>query len=335
MVTFGASRFGQDLGSGVEEALFLKVFGGEVLLAFERFAVTNGRVRTRSIKSGKSAQFPLMGAMSATYHVPGQNIIEEGGATPTYLSQPKHGEKVISIDGILQASTLIATIDEAMTHYDVRAPYAREMGWALAKQFDVNTMWTIFSGANKSAHISGDASDWGKGGYLKVAAAFDTTLATTKSELKLMAQNWDENDVAETGRHVAMDPKTYYLLADDNDVVSADFNRNTGGDRGRGAQAQLMLYGVNLHKTNRLVDLRAQGAKHAEQLGTDYTNQADLSKVTGLGWQQDHSVGVVKLKELGIATQWMLQYLATLMVGGFSTGHGVLHESACAAIKNA
>lgn len=334
----GSSRFGQDLGSPPEEALFLKVFGGLVLLAFERKSVTNGRVMTRTITSGKSAQFPLIGAASSTYHVPGQNILQEGAGTPTYLSQPQSSEKVISIDGMHIASAMVHDIDEAMSHFDVRAPYARELGWALAKNFDLNTLWVIATGAGASATISGDDSDWGDGGTVKVSDTFHTTVADTKTELETASQTFDESDVPEHGRHFAVDPVTYYLLAGDNEVVSSDYNTAGGGTGGSVAQhgtAPVLHYsGWDIHKTNRLADLRAITAAHAEQLGTDYgTPATHLAKCRGLGWQEDWSAGVVKLRELGMRMQDKLEYLGTLMVAGYSTGHGFLHESACYRIE--
>lgn len=52
-------------------ALFLKVFGGEVLTAFKRRAVTMDKHMVRTIQSGKSAQFPVMGRTAGFYLAPG------------------------------------------------------------------------------------------------------------------------------------------------------------------------------------------------------------------------------------------------------------------------
>jgi hypothetical protein len=49
------TRLGQVNGSGGTDALFLKVFSGEVLAAFERNAVTVDKHFVRTIESGKSA----------------------------------------------------------------------------------------------------------------------------------------------------------------------------------------------------------------------------------------------------------------------------------------
>lgn len=50
-----ASRIGQANKTGDVDALFLKVFAGEVLTAFANRTVTMGRHLVRTIASGKSA----------------------------------------------------------------------------------------------------------------------------------------------------------------------------------------------------------------------------------------------------------------------------------------
>ncbi|HXE54764.1 MAG TPA: hypothetical protein VN541_17215 [Tepidisphaeraceae bacterium] len=52
---------GQINQSGDPNAIFLKVFSGEVLTAFKLATVADALQRTRSIASGKSAQFPAVG----------------------------------------------------------------------------------------------------------------------------------------------------------------------------------------------------------------------------------------------------------------------------------
>lgn len=50
------SRFGSINGAGDADALFLKVFSGEVLTSFEQTQVTMDKHYMRSITNGKSAQ---------------------------------------------------------------------------------------------------------------------------------------------------------------------------------------------------------------------------------------------------------------------------------------
>lgn len=56
MANMVPSRLGQKDGAGSATALFLKVYGGEVLTAFEETNVMMERHVVRSISSGKSAQ---------------------------------------------------------------------------------------------------------------------------------------------------------------------------------------------------------------------------------------------------------------------------------------
>ncbi|MGL4251913.1 MAG: hypothetical protein ACRCR1_15025 [Aeromonas sp.] len=129
----GAQQIGKNQGKGETNtdalALFLKLFGGEVLTAFERQAKTLDKVMTRTIANGKSAQFPVMGRTSARYLKQGQSLDDN-------RKEIKHTEKVITIDGLLTTDVLIYDIEDAMNHYDVRAEYSRQMGEAMAMATD-------------------------------------------------------------------------------------------------------------------------------------------------------------------------------------------------------
>ena len=109
-----ASRLGAvNAGTSDYQELFLKVFSGEILTAFAENNVFNDKLHTtRTITSGKSAQFPVTGTASAAYHTPGNQLT--GGAI-------LHNEKVINIDDLLIAQTFVAQIDELMNHFDVRS----------------------------------------------------------------------------------------------------------------------------------------------------------------------------------------------------------------------
>ncbi len=129
-----------------DNALFLKVFSGEVLTSFAQQTVMMGRHMVRTISSGKSAQFPRIGRTSAAYHTPGTEIDGE-------IIQ--HNEKIIVIDDLLLASTFIASIDEAKNHYDVRSVYSSEMGIALANQMDKHILQQVLIGANDATPAVG------------------------------------------------------------------------------------------------------------------------------------------------------------------------------------
>ncbi|MGR5250408.1 hypothetical protein ACPV4Z_18305 [Vibrio aestuarianus] len=62
--------------------MFLKVFSGEVLTAFQRASVTTGRITERTIASGKAAKFPIVGRTGAKYLKQGENLDDKRTAIP-------------------------------------------------------------------------------------------------------------------------------------------------------------------------------------------------------------------------------------------------------------
>lgn len=154
------SRSGQSNGSGSARELFLKLYAGEVLTAFQTRNVMMPIHRVRTISKGKSAQFPMTGKFrNASYHTPGTEI------TP---STTKQAERVVQIDDLLINAQFIPNIDEAMTHYDIRSIYTQEAGYALAKVADQNILRTaIKSGLCDNATVAGTA------GMIQQFDAFD------------------------------------------------------------------------------------------------------------------------------------------------------------------
>ena len=144
------SRLGQINATGGsyanDNAMFLKVFSGEVLKAFDETNVFMGLHTVRTISSGKSAQFPNTWKATAGYHTPGNTI---GGDSVINIS-----ETIINIDDLLYASTEIYDLDEAKNHYDVRSEFSRQLGLALAKQLDQRIARTFVLAARASARLS-------------------------------------------------------------------------------------------------------------------------------------------------------------------------------------
>ena len=206
-----ASRVGQINGAGDVDALFLKVFSGEILTTFEEYNVMKGLHMVRTIQNGKTAQFPATGIATATYHSAGNSLLEtESGGEAKYLSDIKKSEITIAIDDVLIASTFLANIDELKTHYDVRSIYAQELGKALAKRFDIATMKTLIAGARQGATITG-----GKSG-IQITSGVDLASGTgLLNALFAMAEELDGNDIPSEDRFAILTPTQYYKLISD------------------------------------------------------------------------------------------------------------------------
>ena len=318
-----ASRLGLVNNSGTAyEALFLKVFSGEVLTAFSENNVFSDALHTvRTISSGKSAQFPVTGTASAAYHTPG-NLLTGGAIL--------HNEKVINIDDLLIAQTFVANIDELMNHYDVRAIYASELGKALAKTYDQNVAKCIANASRASTTLTG-----GSGGTVLTLASGNTATANvTGDELAAaiydIAQAFDERDIPKTDRFVVLPPAEYYKLPESaTRTISTDYNPGGNGSFASGNVQQIA--GMPVIMSNNV----PQSNVGSNPGGSNNTYSGDDSKTIGLVFHKS-AVGTVKLLDMTTeisGNDYQVMYQGTLMVAKYALGHGTLRPEAAATIK--
>lgn len=344
------SRSGSNLGGADKNALFLKVFSSEILTAFEELNVMRDLHTVRTISSGKSAQFPVTGIATAAYHTPGQSITING---TSYLSDIKHTERTISIDDMLIASTFLSNIDELKNHYDVRSIYAKELGKALAKEFDINAMKTLFAAANSVANISGET----KAGTVidKSSGGLDTADEIVAA-VQEMAQTLDENDAPAEGRFAIMAPKTYYKLFNTTNVaIDKDYSNAGNADAAEGMI--LKIAGIKLVKSNHLSTIAELGDQSGTAASGNINNNAfddsaftggadggndyngDFSVLDGLGGFNGiiggtgEAIGTVKLLDLATESEYQIDRQGHLFVAKYALGHGVLRPECAVSVK--
>ena len=296
-------------------ALFLKVFAGEVLTAFEENNVMKDLHTSRTIASGKSAQFPVTGKANAAYHTPGTPLLG--------TQQIKHNEVVINIDDMLVADTFIANIDEAKNHYDVRAEYSRLLGMALAKKFDQQTMQVGLLAARASATISG-----GNGGTTLTTGAGGGAITGAQLAAAIFdaAKAMDEKDVPENERCAIVKPEEYYKLVQETNVI----NRDWGGAGVYADGTVLRVAGVQIVKSNNLPQSSISAAS-----GENNTYNGDFSNVKALVMQKQ-AIGTVKLMDLAVertSGDFEVMYQGTLMAAKYAMGHGILRPECAVEIK--
>lgn len=328
------SRLGQTNATGDARSLFLKLYAGEVLTAFEERNVFMGLHRTRTIANGKSAQFPLTGVATAKYHTPGQMIEAD---------KIKHGERVVTVDDLLISSQFIANIDEAMNHYDVRSIYSREAGYALANTADKNVSRVIakaagITNATQAAAAFGGSFDdevYTDNVTIGSLTADATDGSKIAAAIYAALEEFDKKDV--TGEKVCvLPPQQYYALfgADANVNTLAYMNRDVGGSGSIATGAAPMIGGVRIVMSNHIptTDESTTGATPdpASRAGA---YKSDFSSVRGLIFTQD-AAATVKLLDLGVESDYQIERQGTLMVAKYAMGHNVLRP-ACAISLNA
>ena len=308
MANFTSSRLGLVNATGTSyDALFLKTFSGEVLSSFKAATVFESLHNVRTIASGKSSQFPIIGNSSTAYHTPGTQLT--GNAI-------KHAEVTINIDDKLVSQVFIADIDEAKNHYDVRSQYSVEMGNALAYTFDKNVAATIAQAARTSTNANTDLPG---GTRIKIVAANKAAItgANLVSAMWAAAEKFDINNVPENDRYIVLGPTEYYKLAQTTDVL----NRDWGGSGAYADGTVLKVAGISIVKSNHLPTTNRSAVT-----GENNTYHANYTDSVGLVFNKQ-AVGTVKLMDLKMeqtGSDVHALWQGTFMGGSMMHGTGVL-----------
>jgi len=355
---------GQTNNTGDVRDLFLKLYAGEVLTAFEEKKVLMDKVRTRTISKGKSASFPMTGRASAEYLTPGNEIT--GGNI-------RASERIVTIDDLLISSQFITNIDEAINHYDVRSTYSKEAGIALATEADKNILRTalkaaLSTNATRAAALVQDYKAFteedftdnitigtGSGADIIDPAKIAKSIFDAKKE-------FDKKNVGyESGAVVVLPPDQYYALLDVTDGNKLTYmNRDFGGNGSVASGVVPTIAGMPVVMSNHLVTadlLEVAGGSKGQSKGnrplansagsgrttayditnttTDGVNLVDLAaKVRGLIMTRD-AVATVKLMDLGVESEYQINRQGTLMVAKYAMGHNVLRPACAIALMTA
>ena len=296
------SRLGQINANGDGKALFLKIYGGEVLTAFAENTVSLDKHIVRTIQHGKSAQFPATWKAEAFYHKPGQEVMGQ---------QIKHGERVIAINELLISPVFVANIDEAMNHYDVRSIYTKECGAALARHFDRN----VLKQGVLAARETKGTIDTGVGGKTIAVDLSKDVIKPFIAAVFEAAQTLDEKDVPSSDRYLFVKPEHYYKLAQETMVL----NRDWGGSGSYSDGKVVRIAGMQIVETNNLPTTKIDNEPYYK---------GDFTSTLGLILHKT-GVGTVKLLDLSTESDYLIQFQGTLTVAKMAIGHGVLRPEAC------
>ncbi|MBF7012538.1 hypothetical protein QUC32_23095 [Novosphingobium resinovorum] len=235
MVNSTPSRPGQNLGTGDVRALMLDLFGGEVITAFETATTLRDKHQTKTLAKGKQFKFPAIWRAGGGYHTPGTEIT---GRTI------QHTEIVVDPDDKLVSDVFIADIDELLNHFDVRAPYTKELGEFLARHYDANVLRTIVLAARGGALFMGD-----QGGSALQNASFATDGTVLIDGVASAKLAMEEKDVPVNSQpvHSMFKPAQWSLMA----RTDKNLNRDTNGSDASIKRMTLeTIDGVLMHKSN-------------------------------------------------------------------------------------
>lgn len=357
------SRIGQVNLAGDADNLFLKVFSGEIIASFEEANLMLPMTKVRTISSGKVATFAVTGVAGAGYHTPGESVLTTGASTgylgtavgtygasgnlaqdagsAKYLQQFRHNEKLIYIDDVLLSSVFVADIDEMKNHYDVRSTYSREIGRALAYAADKNLIRTVIAGARKTTDRYGLTTPTTYLGSQVDVSGGDATITAEELVMAIykVAQLMDEKNVPMDGRYAIFTPEMYYkLITGDGTKIGVAINKDYGGDGSLSRGMVAEVAGIKILKSNHIPtadESTNQSALHgAAGIKNDLAGAnsgysgLNYSLTKGIAFQTD-AVGTVKLMDLSVESEYIMERLGTLMLAKYAMGHGILREECC------
>lgn len=316
---FTVASPGQVNAAGDQRALYLKMFAGEVLGAFAEQNLAMSRTLVRSISSGKSASFPATWKATAGYHTPGAEITGQAMS---------NNERIITIDDLLVSSVFLANIDEALSHYDVRSEYSKQAGAALARTMDKNILAVGINAARAAATITpGAGQPATNGGTVITSANAKTVVADLENAILEAAQALDEKDVPEQDRYCFVKPDQYYLLLTSSKLVHMDYASGTGNGNGIIDGKVRRIGGMELVKTNNLPSATVNAV--AGQNNT----YSGLFNTTAALCMHRSAVGTVKLVDLAVESDYLVQNQGTLLVAKLAVGHGILRPESAVEVR--
>ncbi|QXV80668.1 major capsid protein [Escherichia phage JacobBurckhardt] len=337
----GGQQMGTNQGKGVSTgsadklALFLKVFGGEVLTAFARTSVTTSRHMVRSISSGKSAQFPVLGRTQAAYLAPGENLDDK-------RKDIKHTEKVITIDGLLTADVLIYDIEDAMNHYDVRSEYTSQLGESLAMAADGAVLAEIAGLCNLTSTHNENIEGLGSATVISTTqnkAALTDQVALGKEIIAALTKA----RAALTKNYVPTADRVFYCDPDSYSAILAALMPNAANyaaliDPEKGSIRNVM--GFEVVEVPHLTaggagtkrDGTNEGQKHS--FPAEYASgTAEVAKDNVIGlFMHRSAVGTVKLRDLALERARRANFQADQIIAKYAMGHGGLRPEAAGAV---
>jgi len=324
MADYNVDRAGQINSAGDNRAMWLKKFAGEVLGKLPEVRSTGGMTLEKTLRQGKSFQFPYTGTLTPAYHVPGVELLGQSG---------NNAERVISLDDLLVVDRFTPKIDKWMQHFDDRQEYARQMGETLGIIMDRHVLIEAMLGARSGSIVTGNdaagtqiTNDKFKLDTVVPANAQDNVeLATAyKAALKEAAAIFKQKNVGANVKKVLyVSWEIYFNILDAVDTNGFSlFNK----DYASGSLEEGMLppvYGITIKGTNNLTITDTSGLANA-QAGVDFFHKGDFTKSVGV-IMCERSVATVKASDIIIeADPYQARYKGQLVTADYFAGHGFI-----------
>lgn len=306
--TDARSRPGQKLNTGTDDrALFMVEFGDLVQQAWEETNAYESMTWTKTITQGKADTFPIIGRKrDATEHTPGEIIL--GGKV-------EHNEIEITLDRIVVDSVFVAEIDQLMLHYDVMAPYARQLGESLSTTYDRRVAIMHILASRVTERPYGQGLTFANGGGPLPNGYFDAAVGTDPAKMEeaaFQSVEWIKRyDIGGGDMEYRLGWAQYLLLSKYTTIDKTQWSGS--GNRSSGTVG--LIAGLQPKANNHIpkTNITSGLAKY----------QGDFTDVIGhIGNKM--AVGTLARRGMKVVMKEQEDRLGTLLIASKFNGHGIL-----------
>lgn len=310
--TTSVSRAGQQNLTGDALALFLREFGELVLEAWEEVNKFERNSYQRSTTVGKSDTFPIIGRKRDAFeHTPGELIT--GGSI-------EHNEVEITLDPILVDAAFIAEIDELMNHYELRAPYARQLAESLSTVYDRRiAILSVLAARNATPPYTG-----GPTGTILDDDDYETDVDAMISALFAAATHVRENDIGGGNLTSFWRPQQYYLMSQSTRLDSGPGSGSGTANISEGTIKRIAGLGIDWSNHIPSANITTGNTKY----------RGNFTKTIGF---LSNQMAVGTLNRRGMRVNYVDQpdRLGSLLIASRACGHGVLRQECAVEISKA
>ena len=307
---------GSQIGSGSnldQRELFAKKFSTDVLKYFMDTNVAKELVTNRSISSGKSESFPIVGNAVAVSHA--------NDSLDLAIQNIKSTEREIVIGDLTVSHAYITDIDKAMVQYDAQSAQSESIGRALAKKVDQDVILEIIRAGTIVNTAAADAAT-------PALRAFDDDIFTAEISAPL-------NDGAAVYNACVL-------------AVTEESEKDTVGESVflmRPAQYFMLLNNPASTGLTWVNDEYAQSGKVPMMLGKRVIKSPHFPSLSGLTGEMvlgdvgavlfsKEAVGCLELMSVSTRVDYIPEKIASLVLGKMAVGYGILNHGCAINIKS-
>ncbi len=334
--------------AGAASKMWLPIWSGEVIHAYDEYNVLESLVDSKTISSGREMQFPVTGtvALNPAWDA-GEELSGDGASTSGTFS--------VQLDKRPMASHFeIDNIDLMLTQWEFRSELARQAGLTLANTRD-KQIYAYLVRASAEAKLTHDPRSGLSlhGGFvgnpydnfgLSTAVASDRNVAalTYLQDLEDFMVHLQENDIPTEGVTSVVSPRAFQdiraLGVARTAAQAVDAQPMFGGVAQAGGLGAPFTQGMNkLGDALEYMGVTIIKSNHvAENLGDNptigeakYSLKFNTAQIKGVTWQKN-AVAALKLQGLKVDTVDDIRRNTVFTVASMMAGTGVLRpECAC------